>query len=215
LKEGKAYRCYCTQEEMKKRCAIGEDGEYCKYDGFCRNLKEQDLSKPHAIRFKLPENRSVVEFNDIIRGFISIGIDQLDDFIIAERDNKSRPYAIAGHTKLLITQGDFHGALDIGSELLKKKHTKPMLYMLAAAAKGAGDDAKFNWLVKQAEALPDVQPGSGKILLMRQSIRILIENKQFDVAKALLMQLAQIDKPTRVKTFESQIERELAALSLV
>jgi tetratricopeptide (TPR) repeat protein len=139
----------------------------------------------------------------------------LDDFVIAESDNKSRPYAIAGHTKLLITQGDFHSALDIGSELLKKKHTKPMLYMLAAAAKGAGDDAKFNWLVKQAEALPDVQPGSGKILLMRQSIRILIENKQFDVAKALLMQLAQIDKPTRVKTFESQIERELAALSLV
>ena len=137
----------------------------------------------------------------------------LDDFMIAERDNKSRPYAIAGHTKLLITQGDFHGALDIGSELLKKRHTKPMLYMLAAAAKGAGDDAKFNWLVKQAEALPDVSPGSGRILLMRQSIRILIENKQFEVAKALLSQLAQIDKPNRVKVLESQIERELAAIS--
>ncbi len=137
----------------------------------------------------------------------------LNDFTIAEKDNKSRPYAIAGHTKLLITQGDFQSALDIGAELLKKKHTKPMLYMLAAAAKGAGDEAKFNWLVKQAEALPDVPPGSGRILMMRQSIRILIENRQFEVAKALLKQLAQLDKPNRIKALESLIERELAAIS--
>ncbi len=135
----------------------------------------------------------------------------LSDFSIAEKDPKCRPYAIAGHTKLLITQGDFRYALEIGSELLKRKHSRPMLYMLAAAAKGAGDENKFNWLVKQAEALPDVPPGTGKILLLRQSIRILIENKQFDVAEALVAQLAEIDKPARIKTLQAQIGRGKSA----
>ena len=137
----------------------------------------------------------------------------LDDFVIAEGDKRCRPYAIAGHTKLLLMQGNFHSALDIGSELLKNKHSKPMLYMLAAAAKGAGDEAKFNWLVRKAEELAEVPVGTGKILLIRQSIRILIENKQFDVAEALLLQLSELDKPNRVKTLSVQIEKAKSALT--
>ena len=137
----------------------------------------------------------------------------LNDFTFAERDTKSRPYALAGHTKLLIMKGDFHSALDIGSELLKRKHTKPMLYMLAAAAKGAGDEIKFSWLVGQAETLPDVAPGSGKLLLIRQSIKILIESKQFEVAEALVLQLSELDKPSRIKTLQAQIERAKAAIT--
>jgi hypothetical protein len=138
----------------------------------------------------------------------------LSDFEVAEKNSKSRPYAIAGHTKLLIMQGEFTYALEIGAELLKGKHSKPMLYMLAAAAKGAGDESKFNWLVKQAEALPDVQPGSGKILLLRQSIRILIENKQFEVAEALIKQLSEIDKPARIKALKSQLDFAKSAVSI-
>ena len=138
----------------------------------------------------------------------------LSDFSIAEKDPKCRPYAVAGHTKLLIIQGNFQYALEIGSELLKRKHSRPMLYMLAAAAKGAGDENKFNWLVRQAEALPDVLPGTGKILLLRQSIRILIENKQFGIAEALLLQLSEIDKPARIKTLRAQIEHAKSAVVL-
>jgi tetratricopeptide (TPR) repeat protein len=138
----------------------------------------------------------------------------LSDFSIAENDAKCRPYAIAGHTKLLITQGDFQDALEIGSELLRRKHSRPMLYMLAAAAKGAGDESKFNWLVKQAEALPDVQPGTGKILLLRQSIRILIENRQYDVAESLVAQLAEFDKPARIKSLRAQIDKAKSAIAV-
>ena len=138
----------------------------------------------------------------------------LSDFLIAEKDSKSRPYAIAGHTKLLITQGSFQSALEVGSELLRRKHSRPMLYMLAAAAKGAGDEIKFNWLVKQAEALPDVPTGTGKILLLRQSIRILIENKQFSIAEELVMQLSEYDKPARIKTLRSQIDRARLAITV-
>jgi tetratricopeptide (TPR) repeat protein len=137
----------------------------------------------------------------------------LSDFSIAEKDPKSRPYAIAGHTKLLITQGNFNYALEIGSELLKSKHSRPMLYMLAAAAKGAGDEKKFSWLVKQAEALPDVTPGTGKKLLLRKSIAILIENKQFDIAESLLLQLSEYDKPSRINTLRVQIQKAKSAVS--
>jgi hypothetical protein len=135
----------------------------------------------------------------------------LEDFLFAESDKRARPFAIAGHTKLLIMQGDFHAALDLGSELLKGKFSRPLLYLLAAAAKGADDEAKFNWLVNQAEALPEVPEGTGKILLMRQSIRILIENKQFDVAEALLKQLETLDKPGRIKGLSLQIQKARAA----
>jgi glutamyl-tRNA synthetase len=84
LEEGKAYRCYCTQEEVKQRCS--EKGlEYCKYDGLCRSLKEV-RDKPFVVRFKLPEDKRTVEFEDIIRGKVTVGIDQLDDFIIARSD---------------------------------------------------------------------------------------------------------------------------------
>lgn len=137
----------------------------------------------------------------------------LSDFLIAEKDLKCRPYAIAGHTKLLITQGNFEYALEIGSELLKKKHSRPMLYMLAAAAKGAGDEKKFSWLVKQAEVLPDVTPGTGNKLLLRQSIRILIDNKQFDIAEALLLQLSEFDQPSRINTLRIQIHKAKSAIS--
>jgi hypothetical protein len=136
----------------------------------------------------------------------------LNDFLIAEKDAKSRQYAIAGHTKLLITQGEFRYALEIGSELLRRKHSRPMLYMLAAAAKGAGDEDKFNWLIKQAEALPDVPQGTGKILLLRQSIRILIENKQFEIAEALVIQLTDFDKPARINALRAQISKAKSAI---
>jgi hypothetical protein len=94
---------------------------------------------------------------------------------------------------------------------LKGKFSRPLLYLLAAAAKGADDETKFKWLVNQAEALPEVAEGTGKILLMRQSIRILIENKQFDVAEALLKQLETLDKPGRIKGLSVQIQKARAA----
>lgn len=117
----------------------------------------------------------------------------LTDFLFAEDDAQSRPFAIAGHTKLLIRQSEFRAAMEIGWELLKTgSKRKAILFLLAAAAKGAGEEDRFKWLVNEAEALPDVVAGSGKVLLTKQAIKILIENKQFDIAEKLLVQYATI-----------------------
>jgi tetratricopeptide (TPR) repeat protein len=138
------------------------------------------------------------------------------DFIIAENDRHSRKYAVAGHTKMLICQANYSDALELGSELLRLPKSRPILYLLAAAAKGAGDSSKFDWLVKEAEKLPDVKQGSGRKLLIRQSIEILISHNQFDVAKALLDELKSFDRGKKVNALqESLIHAEAVYLSII
>ncbi len=136
----------------------------------------------------------------------------LNDFKFAESDSQSRPFAIAGHTKLLIRQSEYSAAIKLGWELLKTgKKRKSILFLLAAAAKGAGDEERFKWLISEAELLPDVAPGSGRVLLTRQAIRILIENRQFDVAAKLLLQYAEITSEGRYKALQKELlaaERE-------
>ncbi len=87
LSEGRAYRCYCTSEELAQRIGLSaaHEGGYASYDGFCRDKKEHE-AKPYAIRFKIPETISVIEFTDLIRGPIKFMKDQLDDFIIVRSD---------------------------------------------------------------------------------------------------------------------------------
>ncbi len=83
---GKAYRCFCSPEEVVARYAQKHKKEdaFVKYDGHCRNRAEcaDDFEKSHVVRFKLPDDCTEVTFNDLIKGPITFGIDQLDDFII-------------------------------------------------------------------------------------------------------------------------------------
>lgn len=83
LKEGKAYKCFCTQQEIVKRAG---DSAFISYDGLCRTA-DQNTQKPYVVRFKLPEITEV-SFDDLIRGTITIAADQLDDFIIARSDGR-------------------------------------------------------------------------------------------------------------------------------
>jgi glutamyl-tRNA synthetase len=87
LDQSLAYRCYCSSEELAKRIGISaaHEGGYAYYDGFCRTRKEVE-DKPYAIRFKIPDTLSFIEFNDLIRGPISFMREQLDDFIIVRSD---------------------------------------------------------------------------------------------------------------------------------
>ena len=132
------------------------------------------------------------------------------DFEFAEKDTKSRPYAIAGHTRLLIKQGKFVDALEKGDELLLRKVSRPIIFLMAAATKGAGDHAAFERFLKIAESLPESTSGSGRTLLMRQAIRILIENRQFDAARELIQELATFDRPLQVKFLTTKLNKELA-----
>jgi glutamyl-tRNA synthetase len=86
LSEGKAYRCYCTAEELERRRKMAQDqGAKPKYDGKCRSRTEFPEGAPHVIRFKCPQEGQVV-INDILRGNVSFDLAEQDDFIILRTD---------------------------------------------------------------------------------------------------------------------------------
>jgi glutamyl-tRNA synthetase len=86
LDAGKAYKCYCTAEELeaKREKALAE-GRKPKYDGTCRDLTITDPDKPYVIRFRAPHD-GVTAFNDLIKGPISFNNEELDDLIIQRTD---------------------------------------------------------------------------------------------------------------------------------
>lgn len=85
LKEGKAYRCYCSKERLEKlRETQLANKEKPRYDGHCRNL-EQPLNQSFVIRFKNPE-MGEVSFEDQVRGNVTFSNSELDDLIIVRSD---------------------------------------------------------------------------------------------------------------------------------
>lgn len=88
LLNSRAYPCFCDPRDADQLVSDLEMGLGSKYAGVCRNktFTEQDLQKPHAIRFKLPDGMQDVVFNDLVLGEIRVNIDQLDDFVIVRRD---------------------------------------------------------------------------------------------------------------------------------
>lgn len=87
LKEGTAYRCYCSKERLAKlREEQIANNEKPRYDGCClHNQDKHSPDEPHVVRFKNPKEGSVV-FNDAIRGPIEIANSELDDLIIRRTD---------------------------------------------------------------------------------------------------------------------------------
>jgi len=86
LDEGKAYRCYCTKEELDAlREAQMQAGERIRYDGRCRERRERRAGIDPVIRFCNPVEGEVV-VNDCVRGRVAFENAQLDDLIIARAD---------------------------------------------------------------------------------------------------------------------------------
>jgi glutamyl-tRNA synthetase len=86
LKEGKAYRCYCTPEELEaKREAALRAEIKPKYDRTCLHRGVSYPDGPYAIRFLSPdEGKTVVE--DLIQGRVEFDNTELDDLIILRSD---------------------------------------------------------------------------------------------------------------------------------
>jgi glutamyl-tRNA synthetase len=86
LDEGKAYYCYCSKEELEAmRETQMTNKEKPRYDGRCRERTEPREGVDPVIRFRNPQD-GVVEFDDLIRGKITISNAELDDLIIARSD---------------------------------------------------------------------------------------------------------------------------------
>ncbi|HEX7028835.1 MAG TPA: glutamate--tRNA ligase [Gammaproteobacteria bacterium] len=87
LDSGHAYRCYCSKERLEAlRERQMQAREKPRYDGLCRNRREDvpgDVEP--VIRFRNPDSGGV-EVNDLIRGRVVFDNRELDDLIIARGD---------------------------------------------------------------------------------------------------------------------------------
>src|SRR5512143_1380415 len=86
LAAGRAYRCYCTPEELEERRKEAlASGRPPKYDGRCRDLAQAPEGRQAVIRFRShEEGKTVVQ--DLIKGPVTFDNSVMDDLIIMRSD---------------------------------------------------------------------------------------------------------------------------------
>jgi glutamyl-tRNA synthetase len=91
LDENKAYRCFCTKEELEaQRKATKQGAEAFKYDRRCDRLSKDAVAErvakglPSAIRFRMPSED--IAWVDAVHGSIAFHGRDLDDLIILRSD---------------------------------------------------------------------------------------------------------------------------------
>ena len=88
IKEGKAYRCFCTKERLEK---IQSENIGGGYDRHCRDLPEDEIQRlldagtPYVIRQKMPTEGSTT-FTDAVFGEITVDNSELQDQILIKQD---------------------------------------------------------------------------------------------------------------------------------
>jgi nondiscriminating glutamyl-tRNA synthetase len=91
LDDDKAYRCFCTKDELEaeRRKAEAEHRIY-RYGGTCAHLSSEQVEKnitegkPYAIRLRIPQEDVVV--HDLIRGDVQFKSEEFDDFVVARQN---------------------------------------------------------------------------------------------------------------------------------
>ena len=88
IREGKAYRCFCTKERLEK---IQSETVGGGYDRHCRDLSEDEIQAnldagiPYVIRQKMPTEGSTT-FTDAVYGDITVDNAELQDQILIKQD---------------------------------------------------------------------------------------------------------------------------------
>jgi glutamyl-tRNA synthetase len=86
LASGKAYRCYCSKEELEQmRAQQVARGEKPRYDGRWRERTDSLPGVAPVVRFKNPLTGEVV-VDDVVHGPVVFQNSELDDLIIARSD---------------------------------------------------------------------------------------------------------------------------------
>ena len=92
VKAGKAYYCFCTEEELAQRREEAQSrGETFKYDKHCLYLSPEEVQRriaagePYVIRQNVPEHGEA-SFDDVLYGHIAVDCADLDDMILIKAD---------------------------------------------------------------------------------------------------------------------------------
>ncbi len=92
---GHAYKCFCTKEELdKKREEARKKKSALQYDGTCRRLTSEEISRkeaagmPYTIRLRVPRGQGSVLFEDMVYGFIEKKYEDIEDFVIVRSNGR-------------------------------------------------------------------------------------------------------------------------------
>ncbi|MCH6268800.1 glutamate--tRNA ligase [Neobacillus citreus] len=120
LENGKAYKCYCTEEELEKeREEQIARGETAHYSGKCRHLTPEDRDRLEAegrkpsIRILVPEGKTYT-FDDMVKGTVSFESDTIGgDWVMVKKDGTpTYNFAVAIDDRLMeishVLRGDDH-----------------------------------------------------------------------------------------------------------
>jgi glutamyl-tRNA synthetase len=158
LDEGKAYYCNCSKERLDNlREDLKKAGKKPKYDGKCRELG----LKEGVVRFKNP-TAGMVEFQDKVKGKITINNDELDDLII-KRSDGTPTYNLA------VVIDDHDMAIDMvirGDDHINNTPRQINLYYA------------LGWQVPEFAHLPMILGGDGTRLSKRHGAMSVLEYKE-------------------------------------
>lgn len=91
LENGKAYKCFCTAEELAERRQVAAKQGRQGYDRRCRNLSSEEIARfekegrSYVLRMKTPLTGECV-FEDAIKGRISTPWADIDDQVLMKSD---------------------------------------------------------------------------------------------------------------------------------
>lgn len=92
LDQGKAYRCFCTPDELTRRRELARaQGGFSGYDGVCRLIdpeeaaQRKDSGEASALRLAVPRPGET-RFQDLVRGEMRFDHADVDDFILLRSD---------------------------------------------------------------------------------------------------------------------------------
>ncbi|CAK7193368.1 Glutamate--tRNA ligase [Commensalibacter sp. Nvir] len=88
LKTGKAYKCFCTPEQLADMRANAQaEGKPPRYNGYWRDRdpSEANPNSPYTIRIKAPREGSTT-IHDLVQGKVTVNNSELDDMIILRAD---------------------------------------------------------------------------------------------------------------------------------
>ena len=87
VESGKAYKCYCTIEELNHEREIQKEKGIMapKYNRKCLNNPPRDR-KEFTVRLKIPQSQKY-SWTDMVRGFVEVDTNDVDDFVIMKNNS--------------------------------------------------------------------------------------------------------------------------------
>ena len=94
VRQGKAYPCFCTKEQLDadRKAAQERKDPFQGYQRRCRDLDPEEARRrieageSYVLRIKVPEDRGDVVIHDAVHGEVTFDAKELDDFVIFRSD---------------------------------------------------------------------------------------------------------------------------------